>query len=216
MLIEEGKSIWYILNDELDSANPNDSIQTSMQQKYKLSACIIYVILFLITMASLSVIGLLAYIFKVNKSLVYNSVNIFILNIVFVDLLRCIVLVPIYSTSIHLSFDELTGSSSSSTNMSSIDKPNYLYLIVLCNLNMTLTVLFEIVQLFSFLAISYERFRIVHSPFINANKRFFLAKLWLASTWFVSVVLSASIVFAISYISSIYYSIKPNEERKYT
>lgn len=202
MLIEEeDRSLWFIY-EHFEWSGDNETIinRSSLGLKYKTSTLLMYTILGLITFASLLIIILLASIFKKNPSLTRNSVNIFILNIIFVDLLRCVINAPIYSLSVYLAFDEFISGREAGINDRS---SNYLALVVVCNLNTTLGVLFEIEQLLSFLAISYERFKIVRSPLLNANKRAVLAKLLLIFTWFISVCLSAIIIFFVSYISGI-------------
>lgn len=198
ILVEEEKSIWFI-NDEQSIENFSSLIikvlsnSSNLGTKYKSAAWYMYAIIFLIDLVSLFIIFLLIYIFKKNKSLIKNSVNIFILNLVFVDLLRCLIQLPIYSLSIHFTFSETYQIL---TNLS------YTYLTVLCNLNIGFNLLFEIVQLLSFLAISYERYKIVGSPFLNSNKRLSLAKILLIFTWFLGITLTITFILVISLISN--------------
>lgn len=176
-----------------------------MSEKYNIFVIVMYVVLSLITLASLLVIFLLGYIFKQNKGLINNSVNIFILNIIFVDLLRCLIQMPVFSFSIHLALDELNNVNNNAwTSSKQKSDKNYLLMIVGCNLNITISVMLEIVQLLSFLAMSYERYKIVHSPFLNSNKRFFLAKILLVLTWFIAIGLTGLLVLIISIFSGIF------------
>ena len=124
-------------------------------------------------------------------------------------MLRCLIQKPVFSFSIHLALDELNNVNNNawtSTSQQKSDK-NYLLMIVGCNLNITISVMLEIVQLLSFLAMSYERYKIVHSPFLNSNKRLFLAKILLVLTWLIAIGLTGLLVLIISIFSSISYQI---------
>lgn len=235
MLLAGGeKSIWYIYEDASGTAREQSNgsgvsidadlnslsmvdVSERLGERYQTSVKAMYVILSLICTASLLVIFLLGYIFKQNKSLVNNSVNVFILNIIFVDLLRCLVQMPVFSLGIHLTFDELSNKPNPINQMKNYEKNhnnnnNYQMLIVGCNLNITLSVLFEIVQLLSFLGISYERYKIVHSPLLNSNKRFFLAKILLTLTWIVAIFLTALVLLCVSIFSGMnFFSIILNQ-----
>lgn len=186
---EKSFETWYQY-EETKSVDVNFTSTTNLtvinysSGKYFIPECVLYVLIVSIIVCSLLIILLLLYIFKKNRSLINNSVNIFILNIVLTDALKCFVQLPIYALSIHVTFAQ-------STHNYPEAQADYFLSNVVCNLNLIVMLISEIVQLLSFLGISYERYKIVISPFLNSNKRLRLSRILLLFAWIISIVLTS-------------------------
>jgi hypothetical protein len=158
----------------------------------------------LCVLLSLCSISLLFFIFLTNRSLINNSVNMFILNLVFIDLIRALVHQPIFLYSVGFLSDasDLFARISNST-VASYDWHSFFFKInVLCGVNSFLNLVFEIAQMLSFVAISYERFNIVLSPMLNQAKRLGISRILLAVIWTVAICSTAILLVIVSFFSS--------------
>jgi hypothetical protein len=137
-------------------------------------------------------ITLLFFIFHKHRSLINNSVNIFVLNVVAIDLAKALLQQPVFLYSVGsillAETSDLFQKSSNNQNGSAT---------VLCGINASLNLVFEVAQMLSFVAISYERYKIVLSPLLNQTKRLVLAKRLLALIWCVALSVMITLTLAV-------------------
>ena len=160
---------------------------------------VIQVISAVIVVISLAIILFVVFLFKKNKSLVKNSINIFILNLILIDLLKCCFYIPMLTYGLELIVVNYLNKSTTNANMEEI----------VCNLNSVLVIFFETIELISFTAISYERQRMIISPLTLPNKRINFSKAVLIVTWTIALVLTLIVFVGISYQSN-FDNLNPN------
>ena len=154
---------------------------------------ILYVSGSFLILCSFVPISLIFCVFYTNRSLLHNSVNMFIVNLIVVDLIKIVLNQPIFTYSIYLLTEY---------KRTSVESAYFRDLNMVCGMHTFLNVLFEIVQSLSFVAISYERFKIVLTPMLNAAKRLILSKILIAVSWSLSLFLAILIAFIISIYSN--------------
>jgi hypothetical protein len=175
-------------SDEIYLNDSSNLDQLMYTQSYSTATkYVIFTFSAIIGSVSLVSISFLLFIFFKNKSLIKNSVNIFVLNLVFIDLAQAAIHLPIFSYSIELIF---VAERINTLIDSFFGKSN-----IICNLNSFMSTLFETAQVLSFVVISYERFKIVLSPLLNQSNRFKLSKILLSLSWTFSLLITIFYVF---------------------
>ena len=142
----------------------------------------------IIIVSSLAIILFLFHLFFKNKTLIKNPVNIFIINLILVDFLKSLIHLPLFCINLEAILNPASELRS---------KTDFI-----CNLNLILTILFETVQLYSFIAISYERLRMVNYPLLLAAKRLRLSLILLILTWTLSISTTVLFYLIVSYHSN--------------
>lgn len=144
----------------------------------------------LISFASIFLIISLMKIFYQHKSLIKISVNIFMINLVILDLFKCITLLPMFSYSIYTMYPI------------SVSEYTHGYENTYCYTEAFLSLGIEIAQYLSFVAISYERFKIILSPHLNSTKRLLMAKVLLAMSWILSLAISLTLLLLLIFLQN--------------
>lgn len=139
-----------------------------------------------ISLISIAAITLLGLIFYKNRDLFKCVVCHFIVNIIVVDVLKSLINVPILIYILEILRTDVNT------------KGYIISKIILCNLNAYLTILFETIQLFLFVSISFERLRCVRLPLLSVFERVKLTKKLLLTTWSIAFILSVAIFMAIT------------------
>ena len=146
----------------------------------------------LIVLSSSLIIIFILYLFYKNKHLIKNTINIFILNIIINDLLKCIIYIPIVNISFHIVLEMLRNYSDGIRPAISTQR------LILCNLNCATGVFFETIQLIGMILISFERYKIIVSPPKTSRRQFQLAKGLIYASWVVSLLFTFVVFVVIS------------------
>nr|QVK45774.1 G protein-coupled receptor [Proales similis] len=174
-MVEEGKNLEHL--EDLQSP---------------VSVYILIVLGSVIFFASILIIILLLVIFRKNKSLIKNSINIYILNLASIDLIKCLLHLPVFIASIE-TINNIENS---------LLANRYLQINLVCTVNSALSTLFEVLQFASFVSIAYERLQMIISPLNNPQKRLLIAKLFLLFNWIVAIFLTILIQVVIAVVSN--------------
>lgn len=138
-----------------------------------------------ISIISILIVSFLSFLFSRNKSLFNNSVNYFIINLISIDVLKSVINIPLIVYSLEMISNGLSSQNDLERNM-------------ICNTQAFLTALFETIQLLSFTAVSFERFRMVKSPLLASIVRIKLTRKLLLVTWSLSLTLVSFLYLTIS------------------
>ena len=156
----------------------------------------IHILSGLIIVLSTTIITFLLYLFIKNKRLVRNSINIFILNIIVNDLLKCSIYLPILNGSFDIIYRTIAKYLDENIYM-----PDNGILTFFCNFDCLLGIFFETIQLVGMVFISFERYSMIVMPPTSKEKKFKQAKLYIYITWTISFTTTLSLFLLISIVS---------------
>lgn len=158
----------------------------------------IHILSGLIITLSTIIITFLLYLFAKHKRIVRNSINIFILNIIINDLLRCTIYLPSLNYSVDIIYRTIANYLDHH-----IYTPNDKVLTLFCNFQCFLGIFFETIQLVGMVFISFERYTMIVLPPTTKEKKFKLAKFYIYVTWGVSLATTLTVFILISVFSEL-------------
>lgn len=148
-------------------------------------------ILGLITVASVSLISFLLFIFFKNRRLIKTTYLFLIINMIIVDMLKSLVYIPILSYSFEIIFKAILAPKLM------LDTKYNKERLVVCNINSIFSMFFETLQLFNMVTISFERYRM--NSALKAPKT--LTKFLILISWLSSLALTVCFFSLISTLS---------------